>query len=113
MKKMLIITAVLMILGLSASAEARGRGCDGPLAGILNKCIGNEEIVQSRAIVGAKIDAPYLIRFTKDWTLGLEGGKELYSDPFMDRGYWVEDDEGYFGYVKVTYTGTLFSFAKK
>lgn len=111
MKKLVLVVAVLMLLGLTTMSEATGLTCDGPFAGILNKCIEAPEAQQS--IVGVKLDMPNLIRFSKNWTLGLEGGKDLYSDVFTDQGYWLEDDKGYFGYLKITYSGTLFSFGNK
>ena len=64
---------------------------------------------------GAKVDAPNLIRFTDNLTLGLEGGKDLMTDVFYKAGDGVsyfEADRGYFAYAKITYTGTLFSFKK-
>lgn len=52
---------------------------------------------------GIKIDAPYLVEMTGEWYLGIEGGKNLYN---------TASDEGWFGYGKVTFLGTLFSFKK-
>ena len=63
--------------------------------------------------VGAKVDAPNLIKVTKNVTIGLEASKGMLSDALNgDTRYWVEDDKGYEGYVKITYSGTLFSFVK-
>lgn len=53
---------------------------------------------------GAKLDAPYLVQLSENWYVGVEGGKDLYE---------TNADQGWFGYGKVTYTGTLFSFVKK
>lgn len=53
---------------------------------------------------GAKADAPFLVELTDNLYVGFEGGKDLYR---------TDADEGWFGYGKVTYTGTLFSFKKK
>ena len=113
MRKFVLVVAVLALLAFcfTARAEATDFSCDGPFAGILNKCIEAPEAQQS--IVGVKLDMPNLIRFSKNWTLGLEGGKDLYSDVFTDQGYWLEDDKGYFGYLKITYSGTLFGFGNK
>lgn len=113
MKKLLLTLAIVALLATPAFASRPHLSCDGPLAGILNKCIVQPEETKSQLIVGAKIDMPYLIRFTTNWTLGLEAGKDMYSDPFRDRGFALEDDEGYFGYIKITYTGTWFDFSKK
>jgi len=62
---------------------------------------------------GVKVDAPNLIKVTKNVSIGLEASKGMLSDA-LNGGtrYWVEDDKGYEGYVKVTYSGTLFSFVK-
>ena len=53
---------------------------------------------------GLKLDAPNLIEVYKNWYVGVEGGKDLYS---------TNMSEGWNAYGKVTYTGTLFSFIKK
>lgn len=52
---------------------------------------------------GTKLDAPYLVEVHKDWFVGVEGGKDLYSTSMS---------EGWFSYAKITYSGTLFSFKK-
>lgn len=102
----------LILVGLMVMpAAAHDFSCDGPLSGILNKCIVNEE-VNVRSVIGAKLDAPNLVRFTDSLTLGMEGGKDLYTNVFQESGYWVEDDKGYFGYIKLTWTGSLFDFSK-
>ena len=72
----------------------------------------NDTFTDVRTVLGAKFDAPNLVRFTKNVTLGVEGGKDFYNDPFRDSRTWIEDDKGYFGYVKITYSGTLINFAK-
>jgi hypothetical protein len=62
---------------------------------------------------GAKIDAPNLIRFTDNLTLGAELSKDIAKNVFYpDTFSMIEDDRGFAGYVKLTYTGTLFSFKK-
>ena len=63
-------------------------------------------------VAGAKADLPNLVRFSPNLTLGLEAGKDLYNIRQDDLSFWTEDDKGYFGYVKFTYTGTLLNFAK-
>jgi len=59
-------------------------------------------------VAGAKFDAPNIVRFNDNWTFGVEGGKNLYNVLSNDASAWVEDDRGYFGYAKITYTGTWF-----
>lgn len=66
----------------------------------------------ARIILGVKFDAPNLIKFSEYWYLGLEGGKDMYTNLFMDTAAWVEDDLGYFGYIKLTYLGTLLDFSR-
>lgn len=87
MRKFVLIVVLLALMAVPAMAEVR-------------------------SVAGAKIDMPYLIRFTKNWTLGVEGGKDIIEDVFRDRTY-IEDDKGVFGYIKITFTGTLFDFSKK
>jgi len=65
-----------------------------------------------RTTSGAKFTAPSLIEFTENLTMGIEVGKELAYDLFQDSEVFTEDDKGYFGFITVTYTGTLFSFKK-
>jgi len=114
----ILVFAVLMFLTSVAFADAESttRGIyktPSPyLTNILNKntCFLHTHEYnpyQTRLVVGAKADLPNLVRFTKNSTLGLEGGKDLYNDPFMDSGRATEDDKGYFAYVKYTYTGTI------
>ena len=62
---------------------------------------------------GAKFDAPNLVRFNQNWTLGMEAGKDLYNVRSDDQSFWSEDDKGFYGAVKITWTGTLLNFAKK
>lgn len=64
-------------------------------------------------VAGAKLDMPDLVRINRDWTIGLESGKNLYNILPEDQSAWVEDDRGYFGYVKVTCKWTLLDFTKK
>lgn len=58
----------------------------------------------SKDDIGAKADAPYLIKIGEDWFIGGEAGKDLYH---------AKSDEGWFFYGKITYTGTLLDFSKK
>jgi hypothetical protein len=53
--------------------------------------------------LGIKADAPNLVSLSENWKLGVEGGKDL-------NGSSVED--GWFGFLKVTFTGTLFDAQK-
>lgn len=65
---------------------------------------------EERVVFGGKADAPRLVKITKDLTIGVEGGKELANGFFSS---YLEDDKGYFGYIKVTYWGSLFDLTKK
>ncbi len=87
--KKLILTAILL-LGISSPAFA---GVEG--------------------VAGAKFDAPNLVRFNQNWTLGIEAGKDLYNIRANDGSFWTEDDKGFSGVAKITYTGTFLNFAKK
>lgn len=53
---------------------------------------------------GAKLDAPNLIKLPWGFSAGLEGGKSLYDNNMQ---------QGYFGYGKLTYTGSLLDFSGK
>jgi len=89
MKKLVLIVAVLMLLVVTGQADAIEMN------------------------VGGKVDAPNLVRLTKNITVGVEASKGVLNDVFSESRYWVEDDLDFEGYVKLTYTGTWFSFAKK
>lgn len=56
-------------------------------------------VVNEKVQAGPMFDAPYLVKIYPDWYMGFEGGKdEVYTNT----------SRGWFGYAKVTYTGTLF-----
>ena len=95
MKKVIVLVALIMLVAVPVFA---GVSAGGP-----------------HNTAGAKVDAPNLIRFTDNLTLGLEGGKDIATDVFYKAGEGVsyyEADRGYFAYAKITYTGSLFSFNK-
>jgi len=54
--------------------------------------------------IGVKADAPYLVKVKEDWFIGVEGGKDLED---------ADINEGWFAFLKVTFTGTIFDFSKK
>jgi len=66
------------------------------------------EVKDVHNVIGVKVDAPNLVKIDKEgqWTLGVEGGKELVKDVFYENEY-VEADKGYFAFLKVTYNGCL------
>ena len=65
-------------------------------------------------VVGAKLDAPNLIRFTDNLTLGAEVSKDIVQNAFYpDSTSYFEDDREFAGYIKLTYTGSLINFSKK
>lgn len=57
----------------------------------------------SRNEYGAMLDMPNLIRLNKQWTIGIEGGKDFNG---------TSNDEGYFAYGKVTWSGTVLNLGK-
>lgn len=96
MKKFLII-AIAILCGSPAWAN--------------NTTTINNTVVNPTAIVvdekiqaGPMFDAPYTVRIFPEWYLGFEGGKdEVYTNT----------SKGWFGYAKITYTGTLLDFTGK
>lgn len=61
-------------------------------------------VVTEKVQAGPMADAPNLVKISDNWYLGFEGGKdEVYTNT----------SKGWFGYAKVTYTGTLLDFSKK
>lgn len=55
-------------------------------------------LLESKNEFGVKGDAPNLVNLGKGWTLGVEGGKDMYS---------TNINEGWFGYGKFTFNGCL------
>ena len=111
---------LLALLAVPAFAETTGRGQYTTPCPYVTDFLNNNEYIshnhqlpdEARLTTGVKLDAPNLIRFTRNLTLGAEVGKDIYTDPFMDGGSWVEDDKGYTAYVKITYTGTLWDLRR-
>ena len=61
---------------------------------------------------GVKVDAPQLVKLSENWALGAEGGKDIVNNLLYSDSDYLEADRGYFGYVKVTYNGTLLNLKK-
>lgn len=65
------------------------------------------------SVAGVKADAPNLLKISDKLSLGLEVSKDMIHNIGYSDVSYVEDDKGYSGYVKVTYTGSLLDFSKK
>lgn len=83
MKKMLIL-AVVLLLAVPVFAGENREG-------------------QAREL-GAKFDAPNLIRLTDNLTIGAEAFKDT---------YYTRAEEGWGGFIKLTFSPTLLDFSKK
>lgn len=120
MKKLILTLSILLILPISAFANACAGDCSttNNTYNTYNKYIHKtfkqyiNETNESYTTInqqsvpneyGIKVDAPYLVEFNNDWYFGVEGGKDIYN---------TSSDEGWFGYGKITFMGTLFSFSK-
>ena len=55
-------------------------------------------------ILGAKFDAPNIIRLNQNWTIGAEVFKDFLQ---------TDINQGWGAFGKVTWTGTFFDFSKK
>ena len=99
MKKFILLAIVCAVfVGCSQPAEAsRGRRCD-PVV------VQEEHNAGADIVLGAKVDAPNLVKVMDDVFVGVEGGKDLVN---TDAG------EGWFAYLKVTVTKNLFDFTKE
>ena len=64
------------------------------------------------SVSGIKIDTPNIIKISDEWSIGSEVGKDVISDIFRDSSDYFEADKGYFGYIKVTYTGSLLNLSE-
>jgi len=67
------------------------------------------KVEDNHNVAGVKLDAPNLVKIDKEgnWTLGVEGGKDVIKNIFYDDNAYIEADKGYFAYLKVTYKGCL------
>jgi len=100
MKKFIFIMLVACVafIGCEQAAEAsRGRRCDRVI-------VQEEHNAGADIVLGAKVDAPNLVKVMDDVFVGVEGGKDLVN---TDAG------EGWFAYLKVTVTKNLFDFTKE
>lgn|SRR3990167_1685435 len=96
----------LFILGFIVlfSGTAFAGGYHGPHKSIIKNTYVTNIDESSKNEFGAKLDAPNLVRINDDWTIGTEGGKDL----------WRTDvNEGWFVYGKITYSGTLINLKKE
>ena len=62
--------------------------------------------------VGVKVDAPNIIKLTKNSSIGVEASKDVIQWKKNDGKYYPGIKEGYSGYVKFTWLGTFFDFSK-
>ena len=107
MKKLLVL--FLGILLLSPAVYAETVRSSGESHGAHTVTVHDHDDVHTT--VGIKFDAPHLVgipQISDNLFLGIEGGKDWMTDPFRPstRSY-VEDDRGYFAYLKLTYNGCL------
>ncbi|NJO00334.1 MAG: hypothetical protein HC880_00460 [Bacteroidia bacterium] len=100
MKKLILIIGMLLIATNSYAGEYRHKSNEKQVSNPVNVF---NEYDEKELELGAKLDAPYLVRFYKDWFIGVEGGKDTFH---------TNANEGWFAYGKVTYTGTWVNFAK-
>ena len=110
MKKALLVLLVLGV-ALSFSSIADAKKPFKPI--VINKVtnvtnVTNVVAKDNHNVAGVKVDAPNLVKIDDEgqWTLGVEGGKDIIKDVFYDSDYF-EADRGYFAYLKVTYSGCL------
>lgn len=62
-------------------------------------------------VVGAKLDAPDLIKFSKDVSIGVEAQKD-FAQYINDRWAHTDGDRGYSGYIKATVKWSILDFSK-
>ena len=107
MKRKLFVVLLAMVFAVSlvSVSEAGGRRH-------------STTVVQAQDdhnVAGVKLDAPNLVKIDKEgeWTLGVEGGKDIVKNIFYSDNDYLEADKGYFAYVKVTYNGCLLRCEEK
>jgi len=100
MKKLIfvVLIACVAFIGCEKAAEASSRRHSKTVA-----------VEDNHNVAGVKIDAPNLVKIDKEgqWTLGVEGGKDVIKNILYQDNAFLEADKGYFAYVKVTYKGCL------
>ncbi len=102
MKKSLILAAILIaaLIAVPAFADTEVDIPHGP---------SSISIDDNGIIAGAIFDAPNLVGITKSFKLGVEGRKNLLNNPFDgDKRVWVDSNDGYAVFAKITFTGCLF-----
>ena len=116
MKRLMFVLVLVAVIGggtwpvFAEDIVVKGAGHSDQTISVHDKTI----VQDAHNTVGAKVDAPNLVRFTDDLTFGIEGGKDIMRNAFyQDEADYFEADRGYFAYAKVTYTGSLFDFRKK
>lgn len=109
-----LLVVGLTLVGCAKEAEAKGSKdpCKGLFAAILNECsphtIDTDTQIDDKHYgdpkLGVMLDAPSLVLLPWDWSLGAEGGKDLYL---------TNTSEGWFAYIKLTWSGTLLNLRDK
>ena len=100
---------ISLILGILLLATPASAGGYHHKKIVINKTTINNTYVENinedaKNIAGAKLDAPNLVRFNRDWTLGAEVAKDLLN---------TNIDEGWVGYAKLTWHQILWDLSKK
>lgn len=105
MKKALLILGLILIVTPVFAAPPLCREC-APVTNNYNTYVNNEYLnsADKDNVAGAKLDAPNLVKFSENWSAGVEGSKD-----FANTGF----NEGWSVYGKVTYSGTLLDLSKK
>jgi len=114
MRTVLLVVLAVMLFVVPAVAEETDRGIyTTPSSGLTDWLNDNDDFYHRHAynvpdtqdwVLGAKVDAPNLIRLTKNVTIGVEVTKDVNDTNF---------DEGWAAYGKLTYAGSLIDISKK
>lgn len=107
MKRLVFLMAVILACTVGIGAAEAKKGHHSKPTPVV------QEVDNTHNVAGVKVDAPNLVRVTENTTIGVEAGKDLATDIGYNDFDWNEADKGYFGYVKVTWSGNLFDFTKK
>jgi hypothetical protein len=107
----IVMVVAIMLFGGQSVAFARGvdLSCDGPFSGILNKCAVQEELDGWK--FKAEVDAPNLVLLPWDLSLGLGVRKDVYQNNVDEN--WIDFEDGWTGYFKITWKGTLLNLSNK
>ena len=104
MKKLLLVLALVLLTTPAFARPPKKPVVINNTTNVTNVTNNTIDDESKDTVAGVKVDAPNLIEITPVWHVGVEGFKNFVN---------TTSQEGWGGYVKVTYSGTLLNMNKK